>query len=101
MSKQIAMSKQCSNRLQKDVIDIIKNPLTEHGIYYAHDETNFLYGYAIVIGPKDTIYRPKFWNGYIVKPDLIEFWQDMPFRLHDRVEFKKTKKGWESRNLYP
>ena len=50
---------------------------------------------------KDSIYRPKFWNGYIVKPDLIEFWQDMPFRLHDRVEFKKTKKGWESRNLYP
>ena len=57
MSKQIAMSKQCSNRLQKDVIDIIKNPLTEHGIYYVHDEDNMLQGYAIIFGPSNSIYR--------------------------------------------
>ena len=29
--------------------------------------------------------RPSHWNGYLVKPQLIEFWQEMPFRIHDRV----------------
>ena len=45
--------------------------------------------------------RPSHWNGYIVEPSLIEFWQDMPFRLHDRVEFKKVSQNWISRKLYP
>tara|TARA_B100000575_G_scaffold283449_1_gene276312 strand:- start:2327 stop:2932 length:606 start_codon:yes stop_codon:yes gene_type:complete len=47
------------------------------------------------------ISRPSYWNGYIVKPNLIEFWQDMPFRLHDRVEFRKQLDKWVSRKLYP
>ena len=47
------------------------------------------------------VQRPSHWNGYIVKPDLIEFWQEMPFRLHDRVEFKKENKNWIARKLYP
>tara|TARA_B100000700_G_C14870650_1_gene773260 strand:- start:83 stop:688 length:606 start_codon:yes stop_codon:yes gene_type:complete len=50
---------------------------------------------------KTPIYRPNNWTGYIVNPILIEFWQDMPFRLHDRVEYKKIGKNWKSRNLYP
>ena len=45
--------------------------------------------------------RPSHWNGYLVKPNLIEFWQEMSFRLHDRVEFKKEKENWVSRKLYP
>ena len=45
--------------------------------------------------------RPPHWNGYLVKPNLIEFWQDMPFRLHDRVEFRKKENNWVSRKLYP
>ncbi len=47
------------------------------------------------------ISRPPHWNGYVVKPNLIEFWQDMPFRLHDRVEFKKVESKWVSRKLFP
>tara|TARA_Y100001935_G_C17151592_1_gene430708 strand:+ start:39 stop:644 length:606 start_codon:yes stop_codon:yes gene_type:complete len=47
------------------------------------------------------ISRPTHWNGYKVKPNLIEFWQDMPFRLHDRVEFRKHEDEWVSRKLYP
>ena len=45
--------------------------------------------------------RPSHWNGYLVEPNLIEFWQEMPFRLHDRVEFIKESKKWISRKLYP
>ena len=47
------------------------------------------------------IIRPPHWTGYLVIPNLIEFWQDMPHRLHDRVEYKITESGWEARNLYP
>ena len=49
----------------------------------------------------NNISRPKHWNGYLVNPNLIEFWQDMPFRLHDRVEFRKEEDRWVSRKLYP
>ena len=45
--------------------------------------------------------RPSYWNGYLVKPNLIEFWQEMSFRLHDRLEFKKENENWVSRKLYP
>ena len=45
--------------------------------------------------------RPSYWSGYRVEPNLIEFWQEMPFRLHDRVEFVKSEKGWIGRLLYP
>jgi ubiquitin-protein ligase len=43
-------------RLLKDVININKHPLTEHGIFYIHDSDNIKKGYALIIGPKDTIY---------------------------------------------
>ena len=48
-----------------------------------------------------SIVRPPHWTGYIVIPSLIEFWQNMPHRLHDRVEYRKTESCWEARNLYP
>ena len=47
------------------------------------------------------IKRPSFWSGYRVEPDLIEFWHDMPFRLHDRLEYKKINNVWISKKLYP
>ena len=48
-----------------------------------------------------SIVRPPHWTGYLVIPSLIEFWQYMPHRLHDRVEYIKTESGWEAQNLYP
>ena len=50
---------------------------------------------------EDSIPRPDYWSGFRVAPILIEFWQDMPFRLHDRVEFRKHEDEWVSRKLYP
>ena len=52
----VIVPKETVQRLLKDVKQIIKNPLTENGIYYIHDDTNFLKGYAMIVGPSDTPY---------------------------------------------
>ena len=48
-----------------------------------------------------TIIRPPHWTGFQVEPELIEFWQDIPFRLHDRLEFKKINDEWLAKKLFP
>ena len=50
-----------------------------------------------------TIPRPPNWTGYRLLPLSIEFWQDRPFRLHDRVEFAREAPGapWRKTRLYP
>jgi len=50
------VSKETISRLLKDVKQILKNPLTENGIYYIHDDTDMMKGYALIIGPSDTPY---------------------------------------------
>ena len=50
------ISKDTINRLLKDVKNIIQNPLTENGIYYIHDDSDLLKGYALIVGPEDTPY---------------------------------------------
>ena len=56
-TSKVVMTKDSRRRLQKDIVEIIKNPLSDHGIYYAHDEQNMLKGYAVIFGPSDTLYR--------------------------------------------
>ena len=52
----IFLSKETIIRLLKDVKQMIKQPLTDNGIYYIHDDTDMLKGYALIIGPSDTPY---------------------------------------------
>lgn len=56
MSESKVVSSDTIKRLLKDVKYIIKNPLTDQGIYYIHDESNMLKGYAMIVGPSDTPY---------------------------------------------
>lgn len=44
---------------------------------------------------------PPFWGGYIVKPDLFEFWQGRPSRLHDRVQYNLENNMWKIARLAP
>jgi pyridoxamine 5'-phosphate oxidase len=45
--------------------------------------------------------RPSYWRGFVVMPETIEFWQDGPDRLHDRIVFSRSVTGWSKTRLYP
>ena len=46
--------------------------------------------------------RPPFWSGYRIEPDVIEFWHRQPFRLHDRLCYRRDGEGrWKAQTLYP
>ena len=45
--------------------------------------------------------RPEYWGGYRVVPDLIEFWQGQPSRLHDRVRYRRVGDTWVRDRLAP
>jgi pyridoxamine 5'-phosphate oxidase len=51
--------------------------------------------------PGEDIPRPPHWSGYRVTPQRFEFWQDMPFRLHDRSVFTPAGEGWDEAKIFP
>ncbi len=52
--------------------------------------------------PGEDIPRPEHWSGYRLLPSRFEFWQDMPYRLHDRTVHERGEDGaWTTMKLYP
>lgn len=58
------------------------------------------YGLRYAIGE---VPRPPYWSGLRILPTHMEFWHDRPFRLHDRIAFRRTSPvdGWDKQRLYP
>jgi pyridoxamine 5'-phosphate oxidase len=52
------------------------------------------------VGP---VPRPPHWTGFRIRPTYLEFWHDRPFRLHDRVVFRRNDpdSSWHKTKLYP
>ena len=51
--------------------------------------------------PEEAVPRPPYWSGYRLVPQVLEFWQDMPYRLHDRTVYTREGSGWRVGKLYP
>jgi len=90
----LVISKDTIHRLLKDVKQIIKNPLTDNGIYYIHDDTDMLKGYALIMGPENS---PYFGGNYLFE---ISYPYDYP---HSPPKVKYCTNGNKIRfnpNLY-
>lgn len=66
----------------------------------AFEKSIAIYGAKYALGQ---VPRPPYWSGYRVLPLVMEFWQDRPFRLHDRIEFRReaASGSWVKTRLYP
>ena len=66
----------------------------------AFEKAVALYAAKYALG---TVPRPPHWSGYRIVPISMEFWHDRPFRLHDRIEFRRAALGapWSKVRMYP
>lgn len=52
-------------------------------------------------GAEGGIPRPPHWGGYLVRPEIVEFWQGQAGRLHDRFAYRREGDGWRVERLGP
>ncbi len=45
--------------------------------------------------------RPEFWGGFIIQPNMFEFWQGRASRLHDRIKYEPFENRWKFKRLFP
>ncbi len=50
---------------------------------------------------EEVIEVPPYWGGYLVRPDVVEFWQGRRGRMHDRLVYRRTNEGWRVQRLAP
>lgn len=50
---------------------------------------------------EDEIPTPEHWGGYRLEPEVLEFWQGRPNRLHDRLVYRKSGDAWILERLWP
>ena len=51
--------------------------------------------------PTDDVPRPQWWGGFVLRPDTVEFWQNRPDRLHDRLRYRREGERWLLERLSP
>ena len=74
------LSKNMVKRLIRDIRSITTDPLTDHGIYYTHSDSDILKGQALIIGPAETPYHHGFYlfdfeypSDYPHQPPVVKF----------------------------
>lgn len=67
---------------------------------FALEKAVVYYGAKFAVGD---VPRPPHWSGFRIRPVEMEFWHDRPFRLHDRVVFRRPSPegAWDKTRLYP
>jgi pyridoxamine 5'-phosphate oxidase len=58
-------------------------------------------GYKKKYMDEKNVPRPFYWSGWCLKPSSIEFWLHRDNRIHERLRYSKTVKGWKKEILYP
>jgi pyridoxamine 5'-phosphate oxidase len=51
--------------------------------------------------PDGEVPLPDFWGGYRLTPEVVEFWQGRPNRLHDRLRYRRAGDAWVIERLAP
>ena len=65
------------------------------------DKEEFDNNVKMVAENPELVTRPEHWGGYILKPQLFEFWQNREHRSHDRFVYTLEGAGWKITRLYP
>ena len=99
------------NKKDADRLFHLRPKMSKIGAWASNQSSNLKYGREELLQRVDqfkeqfknkAITRPEHWSGYRIIPQMFEFWQDMPHRLHHRVIFLKSGKNrWKAKNLYP
>lgn len=51
--------------------------------------------------PEPPVTRPEHWGGFLLVPEVVEFWQGRPARLHDRFRYTREGETWRLERLAP
>jgi len=65
------------------------------------DDDEYRANAARLAAPGSPLPRPEDWNGYLLRPDSIEFWHGGADRMHRRLRYFRDDAGWHNERLYP